>query len=420
MAQSALRDISPTWWKDIKPQAPQKPAGQQMSDVLGGMALATAPIPIVGDVAGAVSDAAMYAAYPEERTMLNAGMSLAGLLPFVPGAGGVRAAEKAADALRDAPSVSLMDDGKGKAFIMSDGKQAGIIEYEINDGAVQIKGSEVTPSRSGIGTEAYKQFINSKMDEGFSVGSDNIVSQQAEGLYQKLSSQGYEIAENPNNRRIYPGSLTSVSRDSMRSQRSAHPTEYRDGAIQSAPGFVLRGDPVYQITRRPQDAPLPSPLEGTLDMSQAARMQRAAEQGFNVDMPVYHGTAVDFKQFDPDRSFGSQFWSTTDKAAIEAGEVGAAGRGVIKEMYQRIKNPAGWAEYDKYSTDELIAKGYDGLALPDADGQITYVAFDPSQYRDVKAAFDPAKRDSRNLMAGATGATIGLSALRNINQQEEK
>ena len=67
-----------------------------MSDVLGGMALATAPIPIVGEVAGAVSDAAMYAAYPEERTMLNAGMSLAGLLPFVPGAGGVRAAEGAA------------------------------------------------------------------------------------------------------------------------------------------------------------------------------------------------------------------------------------------------------------------------------------------------------------------------------------
>ena len=261
MAQSALRNLqrermdarrARIGMEPFVPQASTKTAGQAMSDVLGGMALATAPIPVVGDLAGAVSDAAMYAAYPEERTMLNAGMSLAGLLPFVPGAGGVRAAE------------------------------------------------------------------------------------------------------------------------------------------------------------------------GALDMSQAARMQRAAEQGFNVDMPVYHGTAVDFKQFDPDRSFGSQFWSTTDKAAIEAGEVGAAGRGVIKEMYQRIKNPAGWAEYDKYSTDELIAKGYDGLALPDADGQITYVAFDPSQYRDVKAAFDPAKRDSRNLMAGIMGGAFGLSALRNINQQEEK
>jgi phage FluMu protein gp41 len=59
MAESALRNISPTWWKDIKPQAPQKPVGQQMSDVLGGMALATAPIPVVGDVAGAVGLSAL-------------------------------------------------------------------------------------------------------------------------------------------------------------------------------------------------------------------------------------------------------------------------------------------------------------------------------------------------------------------------
>jgi hypothetical protein len=109
MAQSALRNISPTWWKDIKPQAPQKPVGQQMSDVLGGMALATAPIPVVGDVAGAVSDAAMYAAYPEQRTMLNAGMSLAGLLPFVPGAGGVRAAEKAAEDAFDVAADALIN-----------------------------------------------------------------------------------------------------------------------------------------------------------------------------------------------------------------------------------------------------------------------------------------------------------------------
>lgn len=255
MAQSALRDISPTWWKDIKPQAPQKPVGQQMSDLLGGVALATAPFPVIGDVAGAVSDAAMYAAYPEQRTMLNAGLSLAGLLPFVPGSAAVRSAEKA-----------------------------------------------------------------------------------AEGL----------------------------------------------------------------------------------DMSQAARMQRAQEMGFDVDRPVYHGTNVDFKEFDPNRSIGGQFWSTTDKAAIEAGEVGAAGKGVIKEMFHRIKNPAGWEEYDKYGIDELIAKGYDGLALPDADGQITYVAFNPNQYRDVKAAFDPSKRNSSKLMAGIMGGAVGLSALRNINQQEEK
>lgn len=86
MAKSALRDISPTWYKDIKAPPEQKPFGQAVSDILGGVALAAAPIPVVGDVAGLASDAAMYAAYPEERTMMNAGMSLAGLLPLIPGA----------------------------------------------------------------------------------------------------------------------------------------------------------------------------------------------------------------------------------------------------------------------------------------------------------------------------------------------
>jgi hypothetical protein len=80
-------------------QAQTKTAGQAMADMLGGLAVPTGFIPGIGDVAGAVSDAAMYAAYPKERTMLNAGMSLAGLLPFVPGAAGVRAAKKSADAL---------------------------------------------------------------------------------------------------------------------------------------------------------------------------------------------------------------------------------------------------------------------------------------------------------------------------------
>lgn len=138
--------------------------------------------------------------------------------------------------------------------------------------------------------------------------------------------------------------------------------------------------------------------------TQAERMARAAEQGYDISHPVYHGTATDFQAFDPERAIGTQFWSTTDRAAIEAGDVGAAGKGVIKEMYHRIQNPAGWAEYDKYGIDELQRMGYDGLALPDADGHITYNAFSPNQYRDVNADFNPEYRDSPNLLAGIAGA----------------
>ena len=148
-------------------------------------------------------------------------------------------------------------------------------------------------------------------------------------------------------------------------------------------------------------------------MDTPSRMARAKEQGFDVDTPVYHGTSEDFDSFDPDRAIGTQFWSTTNKAEIESGDVGAQGSGVIKEMYHKIKNPAGWEEYDKFGIDELISRGYDGLKLPDGNGNYTYTAFDPSQYRSVDAAFDPAKTGSSNLLASnpvATAGAVGMSA----------
>ena len=98
---------------------------------------------------------------------------------------------------------------------------------------------------------------------------------------------------------------------------------------------------------------------------------------------VYHGTNSDFEAFDPERAIGSQFWFTNDRSAIEKGEVGAQGRGVILDVYLSIKNPAGWKEYDKWGVDELIREGYDGMALPDSDGTVTYVAFDPTQIKSA-------------------------------------
>jgi hypothetical protein len=73
-------------------------------------AMATAPIPVVGDIAGLVADADMYMNDPESRTLLNAGLTAAGLIPYVPalstsrksakaleGAGDIKQAAKASD-----------------------------------------------------------------------------------------------------------------------------------------------------------------------------------------------------------------------------------------------------------------------------------------------------------------------------------
>ena len=64
--------------------------GNSVKDWYTGMhpmdqvAVATAPIPLLGDITGAAADARMFYEEPESRTWANAGMSAAGLLPFVP------------------------------------------------------------------------------------------------------------------------------------------------------------------------------------------------------------------------------------------------------------------------------------------------------------------------------------------------
>jgi hypothetical protein len=71
---------------------PQRTRGQEYADMLGAASLPLSGVPIAGDIAGFAADAAMYAAYPEERTMGNYAMSALGGLPLIPGAAALRAA----------------------------------------------------------------------------------------------------------------------------------------------------------------------------------------------------------------------------------------------------------------------------------------------------------------------------------------
>jgi hypothetical protein len=73
------------------PERVPKTRGQTTADILGAASLPMSAVPIAGDLTGLAADAAMYAAYPEERTMGNYAMSALGVLPFVPGVSALRA-----------------------------------------------------------------------------------------------------------------------------------------------------------------------------------------------------------------------------------------------------------------------------------------------------------------------------------------
>ena len=118
------------------------------------------------------------------------------------------------------------------------------------------------------------------------------------------------------------------------------------------------------------------------------------------DKKIYHGTSEKFEDFDLSKSADGTVWFTDNIEKIKGGEVAASGKGQIMERTideSRLKL-GGWEETDKYSTDELIQQGYDGLKLPDGD-EITYQIFKPG-----KLGKPPKKLSSKSPVLDAPGA----------------
>lgn len=127
---------------------------------------------------------------------------------------------------------------------------------------------------------------------------------------------------------------------------------------------------------------------------------------------IYHGTNKKFTKFNIKKATQGIIWFTSDRSAIEAGEVGAQGAGHIMEMYASIKNPAGWKEYDQLGIDQLISRGYDGVLLPEGDGTFVGFAFESSQFKDANrnsGAFNPNDPNILNQQARGTFDPANLS-----------
>lgn len=176
-----------------------------------------------------------------------------------------------------------------------------------------------------------------------------------------------------------------------------------------------------------------------LDMSQEARMQRAAEQGFDIDQVWYHGTGdVEIESFDA-RKIGSRYgldrqgyFFTNDPSDALGGASDYAGKdGSVYPVYLRMDNPYTLEQYADDigasvedvmlyenepqhlisifddDTDFIIQKanerGADGLLFTytHTDGVVDKLAatFDNRAIRSVNAAFDPDQADSPNLLA---------------------
>jgi hypothetical protein len=122
---------------------------------------------------------------------------------------------------------------------------------------------------------------------------------------------------------------------------------------------------------------------------------------------IYHGTspkaakAIEKSGFDVAKSADGTIWFTNNP---NIGEVAATGKGAVVKRFldEKKMKLGGWDDTDKFSTDELIQKGFDGLKLEDKKtGEITYQIFNPEKLAVNKSysypqqeALDTAQRNA--------------------------
>lgn len=123
------------------------------------------------------------------------------------------------------------------------------------------------------------------------------------------------------------------------------------------------------------------------DQAQTAKLKA---QGFHTEEPVYHETDKKFTTFKP--AYGTTVWFTTDKTTLgKEGTSGAAAHGRVITAYLKWDKLAGWDEYDKYTTDQLISMGFQGARLDNdivifSPKNIAIAKYNPDQPRNPKGS----------------------------------
>jgi hypothetical protein len=275
MAESALRYIDQMYMMGIgqgpAPARPQRTKGQKYADMLGAASLPLSGVPIAGDIAGVAADAAMYAAYPEERTWGNYAMSALGGLPLIPGAAALRAAKS--DPI-DMPSISA-----GSKINLNPNKLT-FREADQNrvEQAAELfdSGEEINPIVT-IYNNGRRDILDGHNRAAVAISRrQNLPAVDIDiKEYERLKEAGFDDME------ITYATLLRANEDDA---ASAINNQFYGAGIRQrgTEALSLMDDPAAVV-------PAPSPLEGTLDMSSGALKNapspatKSIEEIFNLD-----------------------------------------------------------------------------------------------------------------------------------------
>lgn len=128
-----------------------------------------------------------------------------------------------------------------------------------------------------------------------------------------------------------------------------------------------------------------APMGMTANVTKQAATSLLDQPTAEMTERLYHGTSpaaakqIERSGFDINKSADGTVWFTSNP---QIGEVAATNKGAVVERLADLNKLklGGWKETDKYSVDELIQQGYDGLRLVDGN-EITYQIFNPEKLR---------------------------------------
>lgn len=181
------------------------------------------------------------------------------------------------------------------------------------------------------------------------------------------------------------------------------------------------------------------PVRRPLAMDLESRLARANEMGFFTEMPLYHGSGNAFGAIRsvptdaPGRVLPGVSLSSNPEIASEfAAKAEVRGLGEHPQVYKllhRAENPARlkWSKDESFEAvsatiRDAFDRGHDAVIINNyttAGGKTgdVLIVRDGNQLRSVNAAFDPAKRDSNNLLYSLGG---GATAPLSLTGQEEQ
>jgi len=173
-----------------------------------------------------------------------------------------------------------------------------------------------------------------------------------------------------------------------------------------------------------------------LDMSQAGRMGRAKEMGYDTETVLYHGTTEDFDAFiaSENGAYGPGiYFGTTPKIASSYASPNSYRQGEMPDnakvipVYLKKGQYASLSKIDDVAAEirknnsaidedasyvEAVKKLQEEGFIGVRDRQKGYISiFDPANIRSVNAAFDPEKAGSSTLLAAAPFAAVGGAGL---------